>query len=174
MVWVVIAILVVIGGSALVVAIGARLPKEHVVSRKAVFNRQPSEIWGVIADLGNQASWRTDLQRVDRVPDRNGHPVWEETDRRGQTLTMETVESLSSRRLVRRIADENLGFGGSWTMEIGEYGEVTSLTITENGEIHNPVFRFVSRFITGQSATIDEYLTALGAKLGVEVTITSA
>ncbi len=144
------------------------------MSRKAVFNRQPSEIWGVIADLGNQASWRTDLQRVDRVPDRNGHPVWEETDRRGQTLTMETVESLSSRRLVRRIADENLGFGGSWTMEIGEYGEVTSLTITENGEIHNPVFRFVSRFITGQSATIDEYLTALGAKLGVEVTITSA
>ena len=57
-------------------------------------------------------------------------------------------------------------------MEIAEYGEVASLTITENGEIYNPVFRFVSRFITGQTSTIDEYLRALGRKLGVEVTIT--
>jgi hypothetical protein len=73
---------------------------------------------------------------------------------------------------VRRIADEGLAFGGSWTLEVAEYGEVTSLTVTEDGEIYNPVFRFVSRFITGQTATIDQYLRALGKKLGVEVTIT--
>lgn len=40
------------------------------------------------------------------------------------------------------------------------------LTITENGEVHNPLFRFVSRFIMGYAATIDACLKALRAKLG--------
>ena len=57
-------------------------------------------------------------------------------------------------------------------MEIDNYGEVTSLTVTEDGEVQNPLFRFVSRFIMGQTATIDQYLRALGRKLGVDVTIT--
>jgi hypothetical protein len=35
------------------------------------------------------------------------------------------------------------------------------LTITEEGEIYNPVFRFVSRFVIGYTATIDGYLARL-------------
>jgi hypothetical protein len=41
-----------------------------------------------------------------------------------------------------------------------------TLTITENGEVYNPLFRFVSRFIIGQTATMDGYIKALNAKLG--------
>jgi hypothetical protein len=33
----------------------------------------------------------------------------------------------------------------------------TELTITENGEVYNPLFRFVSRFIMGHAATIEKY-----------------
>ena len=172
MVWVIIAIVLVIAGSALVVVIGSALPQEHVVSWKAHYNEPPEKLWEIVANLADQASWRPDLRRVERLPDREGRQVWLETDHRGQALTFETVESTSPRRLVRRIADEGLPFGGSWTYEIGEFGEVTSLTITENGFVRNPVFRFVSRFITGPSATIDGYLRALGRRLGSEVTIT--
>ena len=46
--------------------------------------------------------------------------------------------------------------------------------ITEDGEVYNPVFRFMSRFIIGHAATLDQYLTALGKRLGVDVNITSA
>ena len=173
MIWVLLAVGVIVGASALVVLIGALLPKAHVVSRMALINRSPEDIWQVVTDYEDQASWRTDLRRVERLPDRAGHHVWEETDGRGQALMFETVESISPRRLVRRIANEDLAFGGSWTYEIGEYGEVTSLTITEDGEVYNPVFRFVSRFIVGHATTIDQYLRALGSKLGVEVTIRS-
>ena len=172
MIWVVVAIAAVVGMSVLVVVVGSLLPKAHAVSRMAHFNRTQAEIWEAVSDIAGQVSWRTDLRRVERLPDRNGRQVWQETDSRGQTLTMETVESQAPRRLVRRIADEGLAFDGSWTIEVAEYGEVTSLTVTEDGEIYNPVFRFVSRFITGQTATIDQYLRALGKKLGVEVTIT--
>ena len=56
-------------------------------------------------------------------------------------------------------------------MEISEVGEVTSLSVNESGQIDNPIFRFMSRFIIGQRAAIDKYLAALGKRLGVEVTI---
>jgi uncharacterized protein YndB with AHSA1/START domain len=171
--WVIAAIVIIVAVSALVLAVGSMLPKGHLVSRMAHFNRPPDEIWDTITAFGGQVSWRSDLLKTERLPNRGGREVWQETDRRGQTLTMETVESVPPRRLVRRIADENLGFGGSWTIQIAEFGEVTSLTITESGEIYNPVYRFVTRFITGYAATVDQYLRALAQKLGVDVNITS-
>lgn len=45
-------------------------------------------------------------------------------------------------------------------------GSGSRLTITENGEIYNPVFRFVSRYVIGQTSTIDKYLTDLAPRLG--------
>jgi hypothetical protein len=38
--------------------------------------------------------------------------------------------------------------------------------ITEDGEVYNPVFRFVSRFILGHTRTMDFYLRALGNATG--------
>ena len=169
---VLLAILVTVG--VIVLAMGSMLPRGHHVSRRAHFNRSPAEIWEVITDYAGQTAWRADVRRVERLPDRNGRQVWRETDGRGHGLLMETVESVAPRRLVRRIVNENLAFSGSWTYEIGEYGEVTSLIITEDGEVYNPVFRFMSRFIIGHAATLDQYLRALGKRLGVEVNITSA
>ena len=173
MLWVVLAILAIVVASALILMVGKMLPVRHKVSRMAHFNRPPGQIWETITDFGSQASWRSDLLRAERLPSRSGREVWQETDRRGQTLTMATVESVPQRRLVRRIADDNLAFGGSWTMEISEFGEVTSLTITEDGEINNPIYRFVTRFVTGYAATIEDYLRALAKKLGVDVNVTS-
>ena len=49
-------------------------------------------------------------------------------------------------------------------------GEGTLLTITERGEVYNPIFRFVSKFLMGQTKSMDEYLRALGRKFGEEVT----
>ena len=75
--------------------------------------------------------------------------------------------------MVRAIAADTESFSGGWAMDIGEFGEVTSLTITETGAIDNPFFRFLSRYILGHTASIDRYLTALGKKIGVDVEIMS-
>ncbi len=173
MVWIVAAVGILVVVVALVALVGSVLPKGHVVTRMAHFNRPPTEIWQVITDFAGQVSWRSDLRRVERLPNIEGREVWQETLGRGQSITFESMESVPRRRLVRRIADEHLPFGGTWTMEVAEYGEVSSLMITEDGEVKNPFFRFISRFIIGQTATIDGYLKALGEKLGVEVNITS-
>ena len=71
------------------------------------------------------------------------------------------VESIPPRRLVRRIVGET-DFGGTWTSELdAEPGGGTRLVITENGEIHNAFFRFVSRYIVGHHRTIDSFIAAL-------------
>jgi hypothetical protein len=45
----------------------------------------------------------------------------------------------------------------------------TQVTITEKGTIPNPVFRFLSRFVFGYTATQDAYLRALGRAFGEAV-----
>jgi len=75
------------------------------------------------------------------------------------------TESIPPKRLVSRIADTNLPFGGSWTYEItDDIADRTVLTITEDGDVYNPIFRFASRFVMGQTATIDRYLADVEKK----------
>lgn len=158
----------------IVVLIGALLPKSHVASRRAQFKQPPGMIWEAITDYAGAVAWRPELKAVDRLPDRDGRPVWREVDKHGQAMPLETIEATPPRRLVRRIADPDLPFGGSWTYEVGPVESGSRLTITEDGEVYNPIFRFASRFIFGHTATIDGYLKALGKKFGEEVTISSA
>lgn len=95
-----------------------------------------------------------------------GGPAWVEISRRGERLPLETVQSIPPRTFVARIADPNLPFGGIWTYEIAPADGGSTLTITERGEIYNPLFRFMARFVFGYTATMEAYLGALGKKLG--------
>jgi len=75
------------------------------------------------------------------------------------------------KRLVTTIADDTLPFGGSWTYEIAPADGGSLLTVTENGEIYNPFFRFMARFIFGYHATMETYLKNLAKKFGEEITV---
>ena len=63
--------------------------------------------------------------------------------------------------MVVKIVDDKLPFGGSWLYEIDEVNGKTIIRITENGEVYNPFYRFVSRFIIRHNASIEQYLTNL-------------
>ena len=52
-------------------------------------------------------------------------------------------------------------FGGTWTYRLEPTASGTRLTITEDGEIYNPTFRFVARFVLGYEGTMTRYLDAL-------------
>jgi hypothetical protein len=79
-----------------------------------------------------------------------------------------------NKRLVTRIADPSLPFGGQWTYEILPAGDSTTLRITEDGEVYNPVFRFASRFIFGHSATIEDYLRDVARRFGEDSAVIQA
>lgn len=177
--WVLIVVGILVGIVAMVAVIGALLPKGHVATRAARFRQAPAAIWKTITDYEKFPSWRPGLTSVERLPDRGSHLAWAEHTGEGwkaETLPFELVESTAPQenspgRVVTRIADPKLPFGGTWTLEVTPVGGGTLLRITEQGEIYNPFFRFISRFITGQTKSMENYLTALGKKYGETVTI---
>jgi hypothetical protein len=80
------------------------------------------------------------------------------------------VERKPGVRLVTRIADRNLPFGGTWTFDIAPTADGGSeLRIREDGEIYNVIFRFMARFFFGYTSSIESYLKDLGAKFGQPV-----
>ena len=161
--WVLIAVGVLIVVVAAVAVIGAMLPKNHLASRTSHFRQPPQAIWDVVT---GPPDWRPDIRSSEKLGPRDGHRAWKEIDKNGQAIVYESVEETPPRRLVTRIADPKLPFGGMWTQEIVQGSSGCQLTITEAGEIYNPIFRFMARFVFGYNGTIDTYLKALHAKLG--------
>ena len=154
--------------AAAVVAIGALLPKEHVASRSASYRATPEQLFALIA---GQQNWRPDVLHWEMVPDAAGRRLTRETTRNGETVTYEMLDSSPPYSIKRRIATENLPYSGTWTYLIQSGGAGTIVRITENGEVYNPVFRFVSRFVIGHHRTLDAYLRALGQATGQEIQI---
>jgi polyketide cyclase/dehydrase/lipid transport protein len=175
--------LIVVGALAGIVGIaaliGSMLPKGHVATRAARFRGAPSAIWRTITDYEKFPSWRSGLTSVQRLPDRDGHLVWAERSGEGwkaETIPYELVESVAPQgnspgRVVTRITDPKLPFGGTWTLEVTPVEGGTLLRITERGEVYNPFFRLISRFIIGQTKSMDNYLTELGRKYDETVSI---
>jgi uncharacterized protein YndB with AHSA1/START domain len=149
---------------AVVVIVGYLLPKRHTASRTAQLSQPPERVWATITDFAAFPSWRKDVKSVEVLAPQNGRPSWRETTRQG-TVTYVAAAWEPPRHFVARIADRNLPYGGSWDYSISPAGTGSAITITENGEVYNPIFRVVSRFMS-QTATIEGYLTALAAKLG--------
>jgi uncharacterized protein YndB with AHSA1/START domain len=161
-------IFIALGGlaavAALVTLIGTMLPSGHVASRSLVLKQPPESVWAVVTDYAGQPSWRKDITKVERVSEGPGGETWREEG--SEPLLLQTTESVRPTRLVRTIADPTLPFGGRWVyaFEATASGG-TRLTVTEEGEVYNPIFRVVSRFMD-PAATIMQYLTNLAARFG--------
>jgi uncharacterized protein YndB with AHSA1/START domain len=154
-----------------VAIIGSLLPKEHTATRAARFHQPPEAIWSAITDYSKFPEWRKSVKVVEALPGVNGKPSWREFDKYDHSIPYEVVES-TPQRLVTRIADPDLPFGGTWTYEITPRANGgTMLRITENGEIRNVFFRFVARFFIGYTKTMEEYLDALGEKFGEKTAV---
>ena len=156
----------------LVFLIGSSLAGHHTATRAARFHQSPETIWGVITDYSKFPQWRKNVTHVESLPAVNGKPSWREFDKYNNALPYEIVEWTQPRRLSARIADPNLPFAGTWLYELTPQPDgSTSLRITENGEIHNVFFRFAARFFIAYTATMEDYLKALGQKFNEKTAI---
>lgn len=139
-IWIALASLAVI--IAAVAVCGAMLPVNHVASRRAKFKRPAAAVWAAID--------RPKTFKEDGVD-------------------YEVTRSEPPRLLETRIVAKNLPYGGAWTQEISSSGDGCELRITERGEVYNPIFRFMSRFVIGHTATIDRSLQSIANKFGEQI-----
>ena len=112
--WIALALFALVG---VITIVGYLLPVSHEASRSADFNKPPEAVHALISDLKNYPQW------------------WPENE-----VNVEVVENVPPTRFVTRIVGET-AFGGTWTMEIVPISTGSRLTITERGEIYNPIFR---------------------------------
>ena len=124
---------------ALVAVVGSMLPREHKASRTLRVKRAPEEIWPVLT----------------QVTSASGIPV-------------DVVENAPPHRLVTRVKDSEKMFGGTWTIVISPDAGASAVTITEDGWVGNPIFRFMSRFVIGHYATLDGTLKAVAKHFNEE------
>jgi hypothetical protein len=124
-----------VGLIAAIAVIGARLPVDHLAASRAHYEADIDAVWSAV-----------------------------EAEIAEQDMELEIVERVAPHRLVTRIPPGG-PFGGTWTCELASKKNGTTLTITERGEVYNAVFRFVSRFVFGHHATLDQFLRAVGTRL---------
>jgi hypothetical protein len=150
---------------ATVLLVGSTLPVKHEVTREATYRATPVQLFALMRNVSDYPSWQRSVSKVEMLPDIDGKQRMRETNS-GQAITYELSDIVPNQRMVSHIVDAKLPFGGSWTYELvpGQATDATTLRITENGEVYNPVYRFVSRFLMGHSSTIDKYLEAVATR----------
>jgi hypothetical protein len=137
--------IVLVGPATLVAAIamvGSMLPRAHTASRTLRVRRPPADVWPVITQTAQASS----------VP-------------------VDVLENDPPRRLVTRVTAAERNFGGTWTILLKPTAEGSDVTVTEDGWVANPIFRFVSRYVMGHHATMDALLTNVAKTLGEDAVL---
>jgi hypothetical protein len=142
MIWIVVYIVAgLVGLVALMAIIGLFLPRDHVSVRSATITAPPERVWAWMVDDAGQPRWKSDVPVV-------------------------VVERVAPTKLVTRIADEKLPFGGTWTIDVAPEGASSKVTVTEDGFVKNPVFRFLSKTVFSLSSTQEKWLRDLQSGVG--------
>lgn len=137
-IWIVVSLVAVVGVIGL---IGFFLPVSHEASRSLDINTPPDRAFALLADVDNYLKW------------------WS-----GATVKSEIVERVPPSRIVTRVVGETQ-VGGTWTIDITPIDSGSRITITERGEVYNVVFRTLSRFVFGHTATMEACLEAARKRL---------
>ena len=149
----------------IIAIVGWTLPVRHRASRRATVPAPPADVYALITDVERFPSWRSKVSRVEVLPAPDGKRHFREIGADG-TILYAVDEAVPHERLVTRIADPSLPFGGRWVFTLRSDAGGTEVEITEEGEVYNPIFRFVSRFIMGHTASIDRYIGDLTRHFG--------
>lgn len=149
-----------------VLVAGMLLPEEHHASRTLLTKQSPQAVWDAINDHASEPQWRSDVQSVTSLGERNGKPVWREEYKDGNKVTLITTQSTPPSRMVRELTDLDGPFSGRWEIDIAPTPEGSKITITEIGKVSNPLFRFVSKYVIGHTTFMERYLKGLAGKFG--------
>lgn len=144
--------------------VGFLLPVAHTATGSREMAGPQHEIWALLTVVQGYPDWRPDVDSVEILArGQRGPTRWRETGP-GGVITFLLEEAEPPGRRVVRIDDPDLPFGGRWIYQLEPVDGGTRVTITEEGEVRNPVYRLFSRFVIGHDATINVFLDALAGR----------
>jgi uncharacterized protein YndB with AHSA1/START domain len=149
----------------LVFLIGWRLPESHEATVEREYAATPERVYQEIATPREYPRWRSGVQKVDILEAEDDGLERFREYALGDEVTYVIEEKTPGQRFVTTIADKDLPYGGSWIFEMTPSAMGTRLRITEEGEVYNAFFRFVSRFILGHTRGLETYHSDLEKRL---------
>ena len=139
---------------------GLTLPLNHVAPVTGTVAAPPAKVFALIPNVSAAPPWRHAVKSVTVLPPDDGRDHWIEDLGHGQTMTFlaTRTEAPTRRDVLLDLATPS--YGGTWTYLLapGPTPDTTTLTITETGFIHPPLYRFMMHHIFGITHNLDQYL----------------
>lgn len=151
---------------------GTNLPESYEVTRRALYDQSVTAVWQAITDYEKMPGWSEHVEKVERLEDQEGLPVWRFYTSDGHYMDIEVVKAEEPNIYISRISETDMPFGGSWTFLLTQKGdEATEVILKEESYISSPLWRLLMKFVLGKGAMADAYLEQLGQKFGEKVEI---
>jgi hypothetical protein len=160
--WVFISLGILIVLIAIIYLIGSLMNVKHVATIQREFKKTSSnEILSLITNYKEYASWRSGIKEL--TVDSVNH--WTEKNSHGDKVSYRLEMGDEKGKLMTRILNKDLTYGGFWEFTITTMDDGCSVKIVENGEVYNPLFRFMAKYIFGHETTLKNYMNDLDIKL---------
>jgi hypothetical protein len=124
---------------------GLALPREVLIRTQEVMARPPETIWRVLLDFDGMPLWRSDLTRLERLPDLAGLPAWREVGKHATRVMALTVAEPPRRLILRRTVSGSLSLPIRTFELVPAQTAGTLVTLTELIRVNNPLWRVLWR-----------------------------
>jgi Polyketide cyclase / dehydrase and lipid transport len=144
--------------------IGRTIPIGHVTAASIDLRQPPEVVWDLLDDVASYPSWSR-ISKVERLPDQDGHAVWRQHFGRNSVVTHITA-SRKPAIIEHTIADDAQYFSGLWIYELLPREGGCTLTLTERGEIHVAIPRFMMKHVVDPAQYLRGQLRSIAEKFG--------
>ena len=155
--WVFIILISIAALVALIYLAGSLMEVSHTATVERLIPLEKDRVWSIVTNFKEYPSWRSDVKSVTAKDESH----WTEVNAYDDQVDYQLTVLDSTGTVETRIMNKDLPYGGYWTIQLEQAEGGTLVTITEHGEVFNPLFRFMSKYIFGHDTTIKQYLDNL-------------
>jgi hypothetical protein len=153
---VIIILIVIVTLVIIMILIGRMLPVKHTVSQSHIFRSSTDDVWKVVSNINEWKAWRSDLKNLE---------ITSATTFKADNVDYSISNSVPGVSFTTIIVTKDLPYGGSWNYVFEKEGSGCKLTVTENGEVFNPLFRFLSKYVFGHEGSMKSFMQSLTTRI---------
>ncbi|WP_070120321.1 hypothetical protein [Bacillus marinisedimentorum] len=121
----------------IVIYTGSFIPPHFHIKYSENYSVSSEIIWNTLINMDRMAERSRFAKRVERIGKNHlGFPIWREYSGFGVWSEFEIIGKIPSKKLTINLLDSSYGIKGKWSYELDEKDGKTTVTITENSEIH--------------------------------------
>ncbi len=159
--WIIIVLVLLVLMVGIVYLMGSLMPVKHQSFVESELPITPEKLWKILTTHNEYRNWRRGIKELKVIDDTH----WSELNSHGDTINYRADWIEPNKKLLTVITNNNLPYGGHWEFLFTRENDGCHLRITENGEVYNPIFRFMSKYVFGHDATLKTYMEDLRVKV---------